>query len=61
MNKVRIRELNLLKEEAKQKIAYLEDYCEGQNFCNIIEQKKQIENNKQTIKNIDGFIKKLRG
>ena len=61
MNKVRIRELNLLKAEAEQKIEYLESYCEGQNFCNIIEQKKQIEDNKQVIKNIEGLTKKLRG
>ena len=61
MNKVRIRELNLLKAEAEQKIEYLEYYCEGQNFCNVIEQKKLIEDNKQVIKNIEGLTKKLQG
>tara|TARA_R110000737_G_scaffold347076_1_gene377829 strand:+ start:895 stop:1077 length:183 start_codon:yes stop_codon:yes gene_type:complete len=59
MNEVRIKELESIKKEAKEKVAYLEYYCSGRNFCDVVLEHKLIEGNKQVIINIDSLISKL--
>ena len=59
MNEVRIKELESRKLEAEQKVIYLESYCSGRNFCDVVNEHKLIEGNKQVIINIDSLISKL--
>ena len=60
MNKVRISELNCLKLEAEQKIAYIKDYVKGKDFCAVINEHKLIQLNKQVVVNIVSLINKLK-